>query len=211
MRVALLGATGRTGRHALEELLARGHELSVLTRAADKLEDTRHHVRAVEGDATDAGAVDRALAGTEAVLSVLGPDRARQGDLHTRAIDNVIEAMRRHGATRLVVLSGAGVDAPGDRKGAAARLSSALTRLATGPMLADRQRELERIQASGLRWTVARPPRLVDGDAATPVDAGTDLQLGLSAKVPRAALARFLVDQLEDGHFVDRAPFVAAL
>ena len=38
MRFALFGATGPTGRHLIEEALKQGHNLSVYTRDAKKLE-----------------------------------------------------------------------------------------------------------------------------------------------------------------------------
>ncbi|MFI6317146.1 NAD(P)H-binding protein [Nonomuraea sp. NPDC050556] len=44
MRLTLLGATGRTGRHVLDQILTAGHEVSVLVRDPARLPQ-RHDPR----------------------------------------------------------------------------------------------------------------------------------------------------------------------
>jgi putative NADH-flavin reductase len=41
LKLALFGATGRTGRQLLEQALKAGHEVTVFTRSPDKL-DVKH-------------------------------------------------------------------------------------------------------------------------------------------------------------------------
>ncbi|CAA9303145.1 MAG: hypothetical protein AVDCRST_MAG11-975, partial [uncultured Gemmatimonadaceae bacterium] len=56
--VAVLGATGRTGRRAVEYALADGLAVRALARTPADLADLAHPRLAVaQGDATDAGAV----------------------------------------------------------------------------------------------------------------------------------------------------------
>ena len=58
MRVFLAGATGAIGRPLVERLLAAGHELTALTRSAQRAEELRERgAEAVVGDALDAEAV----------------------------------------------------------------------------------------------------------------------------------------------------------
>ena len=210
MVVCVLGASGGTGREATRAALAAGHSVRALVRTPAKLGELLDRVDAVQGDATVAGDVARAVAGSDAVISALGPDSFRAGGLHGRALPLVIDAMREHGARRLVVVSGAGVDAPGDRKGLGPRVLSRALRLVAGSAMADRQREADLVMGSGLEWVLVRPPHLVDGPAAGRVRAATDLQLGLRDRLTRAELGRFLVEQLTDTPFVGQAPFVAA-
>jgi hypothetical protein len=58
-------------------------------------------------------------------------------------------------------------------------------------------------------WTIVRPPRLTDG-AAQGYQVNPQ-QLSFAASLPRADLARFLVDQLETREHVRASPLVAAL
>ena len=72
MRLVIFGPTGGTGRRLVERAIAEGHEVSALVRNPSRM--TAHHQRlkVVVGDAFDSGQVREAVAGNEAVISVLG-------------------------------------------------------------------------------------------------------------------------------------------
>jgi len=42
MKILLLGATGRTGMHIIEEALKRGHKISAIARDPEKLKNYNH-------------------------------------------------------------------------------------------------------------------------------------------------------------------------
>ena len=211
MKVCILGATGGTGRAATGAALDAGHTVGVLVRDPTRLGELAERVQVVQGNVTSAESVHRAVTGSNAVISALGPDSFRKGGLNSRAAPLVVEAMRAAGARRLVVVSGAGVDVPGDRKGVGPRLLGRALRVVASGGMAERQQEAQIVMSSGLDWVLVRPPHLVDGPATGRVRAGSDLQLGLRDQVTRADLGRFLVDQLTDTRFVGQAPFIAAL
>src|SRR5256885_14512202 len=68
MKVALIGATGFVGSAVLKELLQRGHEVVALVRDPAKLA-AQPRLQAVQADVLDAAAVQRAVAGADAVGS----------------------------------------------------------------------------------------------------------------------------------------------
>ncbi|MBK1655139.1 NAD(P)-dependent oxidoreductase [Allochromatium vinosum] len=71
MHIALFGATGGTGRQVLAQALEQGHRITALVRDPSKL--TPHpDLTLVTGDVLDPAAVARCLAGTDAVVCVLG-------------------------------------------------------------------------------------------------------------------------------------------
>jgi putative NADH-flavin reductase len=124
VRLAIFGATGRTGRYLTELALNAGHEVVVLVRDPAKLKLSHGRLRVV-GDARDFDRVLEVVQGAGAVLSTLGPRRnsPSDGEAHVIAVQNVIEAMRRTGVRRLVTVLGAAVDFPGDQKGLFDRLA----------------------------------------------------------------------------------------
>lgn len=83
MRIAVIGATGRTGRPLVEELLRRGHSVSVFVRDPAKLGELAGKVAVVTGDSRDREKLATLLAGADAVVSALGPT-AKEGSLHRR-------------------------------------------------------------------------------------------------------------------------------
>jgi putative NADH-flavin reductase len=204
MRVTILGATGRIGRFALQAALGAGHEVTVLTRQPDLVIDS---ARVVQGAITNPEAVGRAVEGTQAVIAAVGPrqntpDAEAELELGTRTL---VAAMRAAAVTRLVALSGAGIDVPGDRKPAVDRLVSRLVRLTARHVVGAKQREFAVFAATDLAWTAVRPAIVTDGNAR-----GYRLSLTLKpgARSTRADVGQALVDQLGDDTFVREAPFV---
>ena len=71
MRVMITGATGFVGFHTAQALLQAGHEVSLLVRSRDKMEQLfgKGRIRYFTvGDITDAGQVSKALAGCDALV-----------------------------------------------------------------------------------------------------------------------------------------------
>lgn len=206
MQVAVLGATGATGRLVVEELVRRGHGVAALTRAAPG--GSSPTVRWVVGDARDAAAVADLVRGAGAVVSALGP---RRGDrtLHREVAPHLIAAMRAAGVQRYVGVSGAGIDVPGDRKSARDRLISALVRRFGGEAVRDKAVELELWAATDLAWTLVRPPRLVDGPASGRLEHASS-RSPRRTSLSRADLAVFVADLVERPDYVRQAPLVAA-
>ena len=209
MKLALIGATGRTGTHMLAAALERGHDVTALVRDPDKLDPrARAAVRVVVGDATDPEALTDLVTGVDAVVSAMGPT-VREGDLHTRTAGALIAIMTRTGPRRFVGVSGAGIDVPGDRKTPTAKAISALIQLLGGGVVKDKPAEHRAWAASRLDWTLVRPPRLVDGPASTGALEHDAHRSTRSTKITRADLGAFLVDVVEQDLYPRQAPFVA--
>ena len=208
MRIAVIGATGRTGRPLVEELLRRGHTLTVLVRDPAKLEgDLAERVVVVTGDSRTRSDLDRLIAGTEAVVSALGPT-AKEADLHSETARALVEAMGAAGVRRFVGVSGAGIDVPGDQKSTSAKIISKAIQMLGGKVVADKPAEYAVLAASDLDWTLVRPPRLIDGEATGRVEHHAHRSTA-STKITRADLAGFLADVVEGHLYPRQAPFVA--
>ena len=206
MRVAVLGATGATGRLVVDELVRRGHDVVALTRTAPAAGASS--VRWVEGDARDLRAVEELVRGADAVASALGP-RAGDRTLHRQVAPHLITAMGAAGVRRFVGVSGAGIDVPGDRKSRRDRLISALVQRFGGEAVRDKAVERELWAASDLDWTLVRPPRLVDGPASGRLEHSAD-RSPRRTSLTRADLAAFVADLVERPDYVRQAPLVAA-
>ena len=206
MQVTILGATGRIGALVLANALAAGHEVVVLTRRAVSQPDAIG-VQTVNGDIADPDAVRRAVSGSAAVIAALGPRTNSLTDELglERGMGNLVAAMKAAGVTRLIALSGAAINVPGDTKPIVDRVASRIVRLAARHMVGAKQREFEVFSASDLAWTALRPALVTDGPAR-----GYRLseQLRPGARVTRADVAAALVDQIADASFLRKAPFV---
>ncbi|NMR20112.1 NAD(P)-dependent oxidoreductase [Cellulomonas fimi] len=209
MRIALIGATGRTGTYALHTALDRGHSVTVLVRDPGRLPaDTRERVRVVVGDATDPAALADLLTGADAVVSALGP-AGRQPHLHTRTARALVELMSTTGPRRFVGISGAGIDVPGDQKTTKDKLISRLIQTLGGEVVKDKPAEYQVWAASDLDWSLVRPPRLVDGPASDRPLEHHAHRSTRSTRITRSDLGAFLIDTVEQGLYPRLAPFTA--
>ena len=120
MKVLVTGATGFTGGHLAATLADRGDEVRALVRPRSRARFDASPlpakgVAAVEGDLTDAAAINRAAAGVDVVYHIAATYReAGQPDAAYRAINvegtkNVLEAAQAGGARRVVHCSTGGV------------------------------------------------------------------------------------------------------
>ncbi len=208
MKIALLGATGRTGRHVLTTALERGHGITVLVRDADRLpKAVADDVTTVVGDSTDPSALTALLADTQGVISALGPT-SKEPDLHANTARELVAIMRASGPNRFVGVSGAGMNVPGDQKSRRDRIISWLINTVGGDVVKDKPAEYNIWAASGMDWTLVRPPRLMDGPATGRLEHHAHRSPS-STQITRADLATFLVDILENATYVSAAPFVA--
>ena len=75
-RIALLGATGGTGRHVLLLALARGHQVAALARDPSRLPKLPVHdptqLRVVQGDCLQLESVQQLVRNTDVVISCVG-------------------------------------------------------------------------------------------------------------------------------------------
>ncbi|MGB8802968.1 MAG: NAD(P)H-binding protein, partial [Candidatus Acidiferrales bacterium] len=77
--IAIVGATGHTGRPAAEALLAKGEKVRVVGRDAKKLEPlVQKGAEAFVGNVDDAGSMTKAFEGATAVYLVLPEDISSQ-------------------------------------------------------------------------------------------------------------------------------------
>ena len=200
MKILVLGAGGKTGGLVVQQALAQGHAVTVLVRDAGKYNGA--NVTVQQGDATNAGDVQRAVQGQDAVIDTIGgttPYKATT--LERTAARNVIAAMRAEGVQRLIVVSMMGI---GESRAQAPfwykyLLMTTFLRGSTR----DKTAMEEAVQTSGLAYVIARPPILKDGAATGSVKVIGAGETGHA--ITRADLAEFLVAQVGTDAYVGRA------
>lgn len=209
MKLTVLDGTGKIGRLVVEQALVAGHGVTILVRDPLKLGPLADRVRVVPGSVSEPGAVRDAVSGAEAVIRALGPDGNTADQLVALrdGVRTVIQAMRDTGVHRVINVSGAAIDAPGDRKPMIDRVASRIVRLVSGHVVAAKQAEFDELLASGLEWVAVRPPLVPDGPHTRRHRAGLDV-LHPGARISRADIADFILAQAVEPTFAQSAPFV---
>lgn len=201
LTVAVLGSTGATGRHVVATALDRGHEVIALARRPGVLGPNPSLRQVVWADVSDSTALVRSLSGVDAVISTLGGATKGPTTVCTDGVRSAVAAMAQAGASRLIAVSAHGVADTHDRS---------LYSLAVWSGVPDKMRDKEAMEplivASGLDWTIVRPPTLKDHRAIGHYTTGVSVPIRLWSSIGRADLAAFLVDEAEDSQYVHAFP-----
>jgi putative NADH-flavin reductase len=204
MDVLLLGASGRIGHRIADELLARDHSVTGVSRSGSVEDIDAADFVAVEGDATDPGDVAKLATGHDAVASALGPSDDESPDRLVDMIAATIEGLRRASVNRLVWTGGAGGlyvdsetllvdtdDFPEEWEPIASAAIDAYDRLA---------------DVDDLAWTYLAPAALIEPGERTGEYRTADRELVADedgeSYISMADFAVALADELESGHGV---------
>jgi len=195
MHIVVFGAAGKTGRLLVTQARAAGHEVVAATR--------RPGVGDVTADVTDTAAVADAVAGADAVLSVLGRPLSREPvTLYSRGVANLLAARPK----RLVVVSSSVMD-PRWRPTGERFFNTVLDPLVNRRLGRTSHEDMRRmealVRASDVDWTIVRPSGLFDHPAPTEYEVAEDVADGLFTA--RADLAAAVLAQVTDDRFVRKA------
>ena len=173
MKIAIIGAAGKTGSQLVHAALQRGWQVSAVCRdaSAGKLDGFAGHDGFTLHTAaviSDQALLARALAGCDAVVAVLISVRRLQASALVAALAG---AAAQHGLTRLVFTAGevTAVPAAGETFTTRQRLMSRLGRAVsffTPYSMTDMIRASALVaRQPGWQWTIVRAPTLLDAPA----------------------------------------------
>ena len=161
----------------------------------------------IGGQLHDSAAIERAIAGTDAVISVLGPKGKSAGLPISRGTQTIVDAMKRQAVRRLLAVATPSAPDPADRFALPFALAKWLIRLLVRDAYDDLRATAGVVRNSNLDWTLARVPMLADPKAGATVHAGYvgDGHLRLFS-LSRNALADFLLAEATDPRWIGKAP-----
>ena len=179
--VAITGATGFVGQALLDRVVAEGYAVRALARQE---QPHREGVQWIHGDLGDTRALARLMRGAEAVIHAAGvvnaPDQAGFEAGNVAGTLTVVEAAKQAGVPRFVFVSSLSARQP--------RLSAYGASKAKAEKL---------VRASGLDWTIVRPPAIYGPRDREMLDLFRLARWRVLAMPPRAGRASLLhVDDL---------------
>ncbi|HEU5428558.1 MAG TPA: NAD(P)-dependent oxidoreductase [Actinocrinis sp.] len=111
-RIVIFGASGMIGQRVVKEALSRGHEVTAAVRNPAKVTEQHPNLTVQAADVNDPAAVEKIIAGADAVISTVSPRTPGVEPTQQVAanIGSLLTALRSlgDGAPYLVVVGGAG-------------------------------------------------------------------------------------------------------
>jgi uncharacterized protein YbjT (DUF2867 family) len=202
MKIAVFGATGGTGKIIVEKAVAAGHQVTALARNPSALPKT---INVVQGEATDANAVEVALRGADAVLFAIGSGSMKPTRVRRDTARTVATTMKKLGIKRIVAMSGMGAGDSMDQMPWIMR--KLVLPLIMKDLLEDQNGLEQAIKESGVEeWIIVRPGRLSDG-ASTGGKPSLSVK-GVKSAVARVDVADFMLANLESREWVGKTPMI---
>ncbi len=210
MRIAVVGATGRTGTEVVEQALVRGHHVTALARRPEAMSLRDDRLVTVAADVLDRARLVETLPGHAAVISTLGIGTSRAPTvLYSQGTANILHAMGAHKISKLAVISAAPVGPRAEQPFLERRVAMPILERLFGATYDDMRRMEARLRTSDIDWVSLRPPRLVARKATGQyrLDAGRPLTKARS--LTHADLATALLDSLDREDLRRRVAFIA--
>lgn len=208
MKLAIIGAASRTGRIVVRQAQAANHEIVVLAADAEREKMQGSSLEIVPGKVLQAEAVSALVSAADAVICTLAPYRGSPPGMMTVAAQNIVRAMNRRQARRVVTVVRAAVRDALDDPSLSRTLLHAYGSTVRRRALKDAEQHVQLLKQTRLDWTVVRAPRITRGARRGRYRAGY-LKLNAASAISRADLASFVLRLATEGDFIRESPIVS--
>lgn len=210
MKIAVFGATGKTGKQIVQQAVEQGLEVKGFVRDPQKMDIKDDKLSLVQGDVVDTVAVGGAVEGVDAVIVVLGPKGDGTDNVMAQGTTNIINAMKKHGVRRLIVESSYPMS--GSPEGMEFLKKAGMDEKqieGMKSMLDDKVNQESETRKSGLDWIIVRPLSLTDGAKTGSYRVGEKLDVKPGDNISRADVADFMLKSLKDDKWLRKTVTVS--
>jgi len=206
MKIAVIGASGRSGRAFVEVALRAGHTVRAGVFGTSSLSE-QDNLSVVKCDATSTKDLKRLITGQDAVVSLIGHISGSPSDVQTKATKDIVKVMNELGMKRFVSLTGTGVRFAGDKLTLLDRFSTVGIKLLDPERIQDGIDHAEVLKGSNLNWTIIRVLKLQN---TTPRSFKLLENGPTKLYVSRVEVAQAILQVLEQKSFIKKAPIIGA-
>lgn len=209
MKLTIFGATGGTGKLLIEQALAAGNKVVAYVRNPSKLNTINKLLTVIQGELSDYAAIENAINGADAVISVLGPRGSSKGKPITRGIQNILDAMKKYGVRRFILSLPMSASDPNDSFDFKFKFLVTLIKLAKRAAYKDIINIAEVVRKSECDWTIVRVPLPNNKPKSGNIKVGYLGKGVIGLQLSRADLAEFMLKQIKDKKFLHQAPAIS--
>lgn len=208
MNIVIFGATGRTGQYLVNKALERGHLVTAVARHPEQITLRHEHLRVVGELFDQPETIEAAVSGQAALLSAVGAPMSRAAtSVHADSARSIVAAMTRVAVRRLICVTSGGTN-PQHDPNLPFVFEQVFKRIFAN--IYQDQIEMEQIvMASETDWTIVRPAALTDSPATGRCRVNVAYAIRGGNQTPRADLADFMLNQLDDPTYIRKAVALA--
>ncbi|MEK3726677.1 MULTISPECIES: NAD(P)-dependent oxidoreductase [Lysinibacillus] len=159
MKILVLGASGRVGSHLVELALKDQHEVTILVRDPDKIQQHHQQLRVIQGNVLNRQDVEQAMVNVGVVVSALNTDGR---DTLSASLPLILEAMTQQQVKRIITIGTAGI-LQSRVTPTILRYQSTESKQKSTFAAQEHQHVFEQLQQSDRDWTIVCPTYLPKG------------------------------------------------
>jgi putative NADH-flavin reductase len=203
MKIAIFGASGRTGILTVYQALDKGYQVTAFARKASSVTIQHKNITMIQGDILDYEMVRQAVEGQDAIISTLGVESRKPTTVLSEGTRNILRAMEETNVSRFICMSSAGILG----NDAGFLFGKIIMPLFLKQVFIDKVRQMKLIQESKFDWVIIRPTELTDA----PKTGKYKITVGapVSLRIPRADVADFMLKLVTDKQYDHQMPAIA--
>lgn len=207
MKVTVFGANGKVGQLVVKYALDNNFE--VVGFVHNSLDHSSNdNLKYVNGDIYNLSDVDKAIKGSDIVISALGSWGTPNKNILSESMKNIIPTMEKYHLKRIISLTGADASIESDKLNLIGKITKLTFSLIAKKILQDGQNHIKLLSKSKLDWTVIRSPVMNNRGNEN------NYELNLLKPLPwatinRSSVAKAMVEISKSNEFVNQALFIS--
>lgn len=206
-KVAIIGGTGKVGRHIASRALEQGYQVRMLVRNPEKLTYRDSKIEIVQGNVQNSKDIQKLLKDCQIVINTFG-QLMKEEPVYSSVTENILEVMSDLQIERYIGVTGGSLTINGDKKSFLNRVGAKFFEIIYSNMMIDKKKEWHILNKNKLiKWTLIRLPFIVDGTEIGNIEENlTDMP---GTKITNQDVATFIVNQIESLKYIQKAPFIS--
>ncbi|WP_264740826.1 NAD(P)-dependent oxidoreductase [Cytobacillus firmus] len=206
-KIAIIGGTGKVGRHIALRALENGYQVRMLVRNPEKLTFKDVRIEIVEGNVQNLEDIQKLLKDCHIVINTFGQP-IKEKPLYSSVTEKILGLMADLQIERYIGVTGGSLTIDGDKKSFINRVGAKMFEMIYSNMMIDKKKEWNILnQNEQIKWTLIRLPFIVDSAEIGYVNENlTDMP---GTKITNQDIATFIINQIENPKYVQKAPFIS--
>lgn len=206
-KIAIIGGTGKVGRHIASRALENGHQVRMLVRNPDKLTYKDARVEIVRGNVEHQEDIKKLLADCQVVINAFGQP-IKEKPMYSSVTKRILDVMADMEIPRYIGVTGASLTIEGDQKSFINRIGAKMFEILYSNMMKNKREEWDILKKlKDINWTLIRLPFIAEGTEIGIIKENLTNMPG--TKITNQDIATFLINQIGSEKYIHKAPFIS--
>jgi putative NADH-flavin reductase len=208
LKIAIIGGTGKVGRRIATKALENGYQVRMLVRDPKKSIIRDNRIEIVEGNVLNLKDIQKTLKGCQVVINTFGQS-LKGKQIYSSVTETIIEIMAKLQIERYIGVTGGSLTIDGDKKKLINKVGARIFEIIFSNMMKDKKQEWHFLSKNNFieKWTLVRLPFIVDQEGIGHLK--EDLKDMPGTKITNGDIATFIINQINDLKYVQKAPFIS--